>query len=117
MKNILTALLLTISTNTFSGTYSASGKIEDILIPKDIITDLAIIYIQNLTDAGTCKKYSAKNMVITTIEQNEKGKAMLSLALSAYMAGKEVAVEVNDTDIDDIRGYCRLQRIRINTQF
>lgn len=102
-------LFLFSNTQAYAATYSFKGAVRDIVV-KPTFNPYAVFYIEGFTAAGVCKTYSSH--VIMSITNDERGKAIYSLVLSSYMAGKDLRVTVVDTDIDS-DGYCRVREVRV----
>ncbi|MGP9803210.1 hypothetical protein [Rheinheimera sp. NSM] len=104
-------LLVIFSIASFSlnaATFNHQGAVRDILL-RTTMEPYAVFYVEGFTAAGDCRTYDGH--VIVSLDNNEKGKAIYSLLLTAFMAGKDVKIGLVDTD-KDIDGNCRVREVR-----
>lgn len=112
---IILILFVALSAVAYSAPYAGSGKVADILV-RGSLDAYAIVYLNSFTDAGDCSKYVAKNLVILSIGNDERGRLMFSMVLAAYMADKPVKIVV-DSSIKDGNGNCIIKDVRLNPDF
>lgn len=116
MKKLIIFLVFIASTNAQSANFTKAGSVADLLVTTVGTSDMAIMYLDGFSSAGNCAVSSSKNLVILTLPDSEKGKLMFSMALSAFVAGQPIKIILDDSN-QDSNGYCRVEWLRLNTDF
>ena len=118
MKNTKTqniamlALLLFLSSNVFGQEYQSQGKVASIVAADVNLAgpDTDWVAVEGFTTAGSCGTDGTH--VIMRLRDDSRGNRQLSIAMSAYMAGKTVLVSVDDT-VKDASGSCFLRWLKL----
>ncbi|KZN59894.1 hypothetical protein N473_02960 [Pseudoalteromonas luteoviolacea CPMOR-1] len=113
--NKILFLSLLFSSSVIANVHYATGKIADIVVGDDI-AGKAVIYIENFSEANTCPKFTAKNLVIASLPESKYSDSLFSAALMAYASNKEVKIRVDETK-RDANGWCEITQLRVNKNF
>lgn len=107
---IICLAMVAISAN--AATFNYTGEVA-LLRSHDIGLGLNSdwIALKGFGSAGICG-ISDEGYVVLRIKDDDHGKRQFSLALSAFMSGKQVGVNVDDT-LKDASGYCFLRYINL----
>ena len=97
-----------------AGIYSATGIIKVLSVTDSSIQVVGpALSIVGFTAAGSCH-VDGSGLVPVLIKSDEKGKAQYSMALSSYMSGKTINIQVDDTN-KDANNYCYLRWIGLDS--
>ncbi|MDC5855548.1 hypothetical protein [Vibrio europaeus] len=114
MKKLFFLLSFLFASSAYCERFEYSGEILEIVSSQsNSFSSIATLYVNGFKTAGTCYVADSTSLVALLIKDNEQGKVHLSMALSAYMAGKKIRVRVDDS-LKGASNVCYLEQIRLN---